>query len=388
MYILKDATWRMTEGEGPMQQVDNILSCVDPSLIYMAVYERTLSTSYDVKAGIIGKVATECDDNTSTDGEDEAGIIGKDDSETKVTNECDVGSRGDAAKDGVEDFVWNKDVTAFVLGVPAGTGKVAKKGSNSKKVFRRQAGKLSTRVWELFGRYQNESEGKFAAKELCGDCGFHWLQKHNGFDFFVCGWEECPFVMRLGFVGTSVEWVLHVEKGRQHEHNTVIGDKGFPYAIRSYVVGKWPEYRFLRPLELRKLLTITPVNSDLSIKERDDFKLAFQKDEVWNSFKRWFFNEKKRQDSMENQKKSDELRGFNVNRNEWNYMYNTAWEPTQGTLGEIHTWAAFLKYDLVKKRENFGPNSVYCLAYKLKEVCAYSYSSYEAQYEGTDMTLN
>ena len=339
-----------------MEEVHNILRDVDPSQMYMAVYERT-------------------NDN-------KAGIIGKDDSETKVTNECDVGSRGDAAKDRVEDFVWNKDVTAFVLGVPAEKGKVATKGYNSKKVFRSQAGKLSTRVWEVFGRYQNESEGKFAANELCGDCGFHWLQKHNGFDFFVCGWEECPFVMRLGFVGTSVEWVLHVEKGGEHEHNMVIGDKGFPSAIRSYVVDKWQEYRFLRPLELRKLLTIAPVNSDLSSKERDDFILAFQKDEVWMSFKRWFYNEKKRQDSMENKKKSDELRGFNVNLNEWNDMHNTAWEPTQGTLGEIHTWAAFLKYDLVKKRENFGPNSVYCLAYKLKEVCAY-----EAQYEGTDMTL-
>jgi len=130
VYILKDGTWCMKEGAGPIQQVDNILSSVDPSLIYMAVYE--VSTSYDVKAGIIGKVANECDVNTSTD-EDE-----------------------DEDEDGDASFVW--DSVGFEKPKESETKK--KTVYTCKKDSREQAGNLKDVHWTEKSLHTSYDEGK------------------------------------------------------------------------------------------------------------------------------------------------------------------------------------------------------------------------------------
>ena len=52
-------------------------------------------------------------------------------------------------------------------------------------------------------------------------------------------------------------------------------------------------------------------------------------------------------------------------------MFASKWASTQGTLGELHTRVTFLDYNAVKERPDFGPNSVYYIAYKFKRVYEY-----------------
>lgn len=338
VYILKDATWRMTEGEGPMQQVDNILSCVDPSLIYMAVYERTLSTSYDVKAGIIGKVATECDDNTSTDGEDED-------------------------EDEEERFVW--DSVAFDK--PQELERKKDPVKTCKKDSRKQAGNLKDVCWTLKSAHASYDEGKKAAKELCGECGYKWLQQRPSYSDFVCSWEMCPFVMKLVPYGEN--YMLYVDETREHVHGIVGRRTGVPTCIQLLVQQNWKEWCKLKPQQVRNLMTTARVNSDISEKNAEAFKLLFQNEQVVSSFGRWFKREKNKQESLENIARRNALSGCLVNSAEWHDMFFTESVLKEGTLGAIHTWARGHSYNEVKKREDFGPHSVYLIAYKLKEVC-------------------
>jgi len=335
VYILKDATWRMTEGGGPMKQVDNILSCVDPSLIYMAVYERTMSTSYDVKAGIIGKVASECDVNTSTDGENE--------------------------KSG---FVWDS--------IDFDEPKESPRKANVwryKKDSREQAGNLTKVHWSVNSVHASVDDGKKAAKDLCGECGYKWLQQRASHSDLVCSWEKCPFVMRPSECNGN--YILFVDKTRRHVHDIVArrNGTGVPRSIELLVQKHWKEWGKLKPMHVRNLMTTARVNSDISEKDAEAFKSLFQEEQVMKSFRRWFKREKQTQSSLEHIARQNTLSGCPANSTEWYDMLSTDSVLKEGTLGAIHTWARVHGYEEVKKREDFGPHSVYLIGYKLKEVC-------------------
>jgi hypothetical protein len=97
-----------------------------------------MSTSYDVKAGIIGKVASECDVNTSTDGENE--------------------------KSG---FVWDS--------IDFDEPKESPRKANVwryKKDSREQAGNLTKVHWSVNSVHASVDDGKKAAKDLCAECGY------------------------------------------------------------------------------------------------------------------------------------------------------------------------------------------------------------------------
>jgi len=331
VYILNDATWCMKEGGGPIQQVDNILSSVDPSLIYMAVYERTQSTSYDVKAGIIGKVANECDVNTSTE---EDAIFVWDSVRFEKPKESETKKH--------PVYTWKKD-------------------------SREQAGNLKDICWTEKSLHTSYDEGKKAAKELCGECGYKWLQQRTSYSAFVCSWEKCPFVMKL--VQFGVNYVLYVDENRKHVHSIVRRRTGVPTSIKLLVIKKWKEWCKLKPQQIRNVMTTARVNTDISEENAQDFKLLFQDDQVMTAFGRWFRREKEKQSSLENIARRNELSGCLVNSAEWNDMFLTESVSKEGTLGAIHTWARRHSYNEVKKRDDFGPHSVYLIAYKLKEVC-------------------
>lgn len=323
--------------------------------VYILVYESNDSTEKQ-------------SDTTGPEIEDEIQVISGDNSEAVLDQDVEDGHTK-VHEDYWEDH-WHGDLTDYILPQedPAAADK---KLYNSKKEYRSKAGSLKDVCWQSIGEYSEELEGKHAAAELC-PVGHHWLSKKydkagKACVTFVCAWEKCPFVTRL--VQSDNMYQLYVVKGRLHVHDVVCTGK-VPTAITVYVQKKWKEYRFLAPSAVKNLMTTQHVSDDICIEDRHKFEEAFRDKQVWTKFTRWFWMEKQKQSSLENERKSKDLAGLNLPC-EWNDMFASKWASTQGTLGELHTQVTFLDYNAVKERPDFGPNSVYYIAYKFKRVCEY-----------------
>jgi len=276
-----------------------------------------------------------------------------------------------------EPFVWlgQCDITEHIIVDRDEQSKVAadKKLYNCKKQYRNKAGNLSDVRWKRIGVYENESEGKLAAGDLCRPCGHRWVnmrrnKQGNTSMTFVCAWEKCQFVMRL-VEQSDNKYELCVVEDRQHVHD-IVSDGKVPTAITLYVQKKWKEYCLLAPSAVKHLMTTAHVNNDISVDDRHKFERAFRDKKVSEKFTRWFWNEKQKHSSLENEAKSKELEGLDV-ADGWNDMFRSKWTPTQGTLGVLHTHVTYFDYNTVRQRKDFGPHSVYYIAYKFKRVCKY-----------------
>lgn len=291
-------------------------------------------------------------------------------------NEDVEDARHEKGHENEEAFVWlGSDIRERMIVERDEQSKVVaadKKVDKSKKQLRNKAGNLSDVRWKSIGVYENESEGKRAAGDLCLPCGHCWLnmrrnKQGNTSMTWVCAWEKCQFVMKLDQSDDKYE--LCVVEDRQHVHDIVSGGK-VPTAITLYVQKKWKEYRLLAPSTVKHLMTTGHVSDDISVEDRYKFADAFRDETVWEKFTRWFWKEKQKHSSLENEAKSKELQGLDVACG-WNDMLRSKWTPTQGTLGLLHTHVTYFDYNTVRQRKDFGPHSVYYIGYKFQRVCKY-----------------
>ena len=239
--------------------------------VYIVVYESNDSTT-----------GSEMEDDLHVDptlnshtGVEKEQVIRHDNSQHVCHNEDveDVGH--EKGHENAEPFVWlgQCDITEHIIVDRDEQSKVAadKKLYNCKKQYRNKAGNLSDVRWKRIGVYENESEGKLAAGDLCRPCGHRWVnmrrnKQGNSSMTFVCAWEKCQFVMRL-VEQSDNKYELCVVEDRQHVHD-IVSDGKVPNAITLYVQKKWKEYCLLAPSAVKHLMTTAHVNNDISVDDR------------------------------------------------------------------------------------------------------------------------